>query len=143
MNYHYLSRQKTLHFGEWPTVSLADARARRDDARRQLAAGLDPIAEKKADQLAQQIAATNMFKAVAEEWVTKNEREGRAPVTLDKIRWLLGIAYPMIGDRPVSKISPQEVLAVRRPEPSWERLCFCGKACPSGLLPPQEHIQLE
>ncbi|MEO7570133.1 MAG: hypothetical protein ABIT16_10730, partial [Croceibacterium sp.] len=56
----------------------------------------------------------NTFKAVAEEWVTKNEREDRAPVTLDKIRWLLGMAYPMIGDRPVSKISPQEVLTVLR-----------------------------
>jgi integrase len=114
MNYRYLARQKTLHFGERPTISLADARGRRDDARRQLANGLDPVAEKKADRLAQQIAAANTFKAVAEEWVTKNEREDRAPVTLDKIRWLLGMAYPMIGDRPVSKISPQEVLAVLR-----------------------------
>jgi integrase len=114
MNYRYLARQKTLYFGEWPTISLADARGRRDDARRQLTNGLDPVAEKKADRLAQQIAAANTFKAVAEEWVTKNEREDRAPVTLDKIRWLLGMAYPMIGDRPVSKISPQEVLAVLR-----------------------------
>lgn len=86
----------------------------RDEARRKLAAGLDPVAEKKADRLAQQIAAANTFKAVAEEWVSKNEREGRAPVTLDKIRWLLGMAYPMIGDRPVSAISPQEVLMVLR-----------------------------
>lgn len=114
MNYRYLGRQKTLHFGEWPTVSLADARERRDEARRKLAAGLDPVAEKKADLLAKRIAADNTFKSVAEEWVTKNEHEGRAPVTLDKIRWLLAMAYPMIGDRPVSAISPQEVLSVLR-----------------------------
>lgn len=114
MNYRFLGRQKTLHFGEWPAVGLADARTLRDEARRKLAAGLDPVAEKKADRLAQQIAAANTFKAVAEEWVAKNEREGRAPVTLDKIRWLLGMAYPMIGDRPVSAISPQEVLMVLR-----------------------------
>jgi integrase len=114
MNYRYLGRQKTLHFGEWPLVTLSDARVRRDDARRLLAAGLDPVAEKKADRLAKRIAADNTFKAVAEEWVTKNEREGRAAITLDKIRWLLGMAYPMIGDRPVSAISPQEVLAVLR-----------------------------
>lgn len=114
MNYRYLGRQKTLHFGEWPTVTLADARVRRDEARRQLSAGLDPVTEKKADLLAKRIAADNTFKSVAEEWVTKNEREGRAAITVDKIRWLLGMAYPMIGDRPVSAISPQEVLAVLR-----------------------------
>lgn len=114
MNYRYLGKQKTLHFGEWPAVSLSDARERRDEARRKLAAGLDPVAEKKADLLAKQIAADNTFKSVAEEWVTKNEREGRAEITVDKIRWLLSMAYPMIGDRPVSAISPQEVLTVLR-----------------------------
>lgn len=114
MNYRYLGKQKTLHFGEWPAISLSDARERRDEARRKLAAGLDPVAEKKADLLAKQIAADNTFKSVAEEWVTKNEREGRAEITVDKIRWLLSMAYPMIGDRPVSAISPQEVLIVLR-----------------------------
>ena len=50
MNYRYLGRQKAAHFGEWPTVSLADARIRRDEARRQLSCGFDPITEKKCDQ---------------------------------------------------------------------------------------------
>ena len=60
------------------------------------------------------MAADNTFRTIAEESVAKNEREGCAPITLDKIRWLLGMAYPMIGSFPVSKISPQEVLAVLR-----------------------------
>ena len=60
------------------------------------------------------MAADNIFKTIAEEWVAKSEREGRAPVTMDKIRWLLGMAYPMIGNLPVAEISPQEVLAVLR-----------------------------
>lgn len=51
---------------------------------------------------------------MAEEWVAKCEREERAPITLEKIRWLLGMAYPMIGTLPISKITPQEVLAVLR-----------------------------
>ena len=40
--YRIQKRQKTLHFGRWPDVSLADARAAREDARRQVASGLDP-----------------------------------------------------------------------------------------------------
>lgn len=114
MNYRYLGRQKTLYFGAWPEVGIAMARQQRAAAREQIAAGLDPAAEKRSDTLARKVAADNTFKTIAEEWVVKNEREGRAPITLDKIRWLLGMAYPMIGSFPVSKISPQEVLAVLR-----------------------------
>jgi len=114
LSYRYLGRQKTLHLGPWPDVSLADARVRRDAARKQIAAGLDPAQEKKRARVTEKIAAANTFKDVAEEWVAKCEREERAAITLDKIRWLLGMAYPMIGSLPISKISPQEVLAVLR-----------------------------
>jgi len=114
MNYRHLGRQKTLYFGAWPDVGLAAARQRRDEARKQIAAGIDPTAEKRAATFARKVAADNTFKTIAEEWVAKSEREGRAPVTMDKIRWLLGMAYPMIGSLPVAEISPQEVLAVLR-----------------------------
>ena len=114
MNYRHFGRQKTLYFGAWPEVGIAAARELRDEARKQLAAGLDPAAEKRVKLLAQKVAADNTFKTIAEEWVSKNEREGRAPVTMEKIRWLLGMAYPMIGSLPISSISPQEVLAVLR-----------------------------
>lgn len=114
MNYRFLEKQKTLHFGVWPDVGIADVRALRDEARRQIAAGLDPVVENRHAWHAQQVAADNTFKTIAEEWVQKNEREGRAPVTLDKIRWLLGMAYPMIGSLPITQITPQDVLAVLR-----------------------------
>ena len=114
LSYRYLGRQKTLHLGPWPDVSLADARVRRDEARKQIAAGLDPVQERKRARVSAKIAAANTFKDVAEEWVQKCEREERAAITLDKIRWLLGMAYPMIGSLPISVISPQEVLAVLR-----------------------------
>jgi integrase len=114
MNYRHHGRQRTLYFGAWPDLSIAAARAKRDEARSQLAQGADPGAEKKAAELAERIAASNTFKAVAEEWTAKMEREGRAPVTLDKVRWLLGMAHPLIGHLPISKITPQEALAVLR-----------------------------
>lgn len=114
MSFRHLDRQKTLHFGLWPDVGLADARSRRDEARRLIAAGLDPSVEKKRARVAAKVAASNTFKDVAEEWVQKCEREGRAEITLSKIRWLLGMAYPMIGSLPISAITPQEVLAVLR-----------------------------
>ena len=114
MNYRYLGKQKTLHLGAWPAVSIAAARANRDDARQKLAAGFDPAAEKKVALAAARVAANNTFKGVAEEWVIKNEREGRATVTLEKIRWLLKMAYPVIGHLPIAQISPQDALSVLR-----------------------------
>lgn len=108
MNYRYLGRQKTLHFGGWPAVSIAAARLNRDEARQKLATGLDPAAEKKVALAAAKVAANNTFKGVAEEWVI----EGRATVTLEKIRWLLKMAYPIIGHLPIAQISPQDALSV-------------------------------
>lgn len=114
LSFRYLGKQKTLHFGLWPEVGLADARSQRDEARRQIASGLDPAVEKKRARVAAKVAAANTFKEVAEEWVRKCEREGRAEITLSKIRWLLGIAYPMIGSLPIADVTPHEALAVLR-----------------------------
>ena len=40
--YRYMGKQKRLALGRYPDVGLAEARKRRDDARRQLEAGTDP-----------------------------------------------------------------------------------------------------
>jgi integrase len=114
MSFRYLGKQKRLHIGPWPEVSLADARIRREDARKALAAGLDPVLEKKRAKVTARFASATSFKDVAQEWIAKCEREGRAAVTLDKIRWLLGMAYPLIGSHPIDGITPHEALAVLR-----------------------------
>jgi integrase len=112
--YRFLDKQKTLHLGGWPTISLADARVRRDEAKKKIANGIDPALEKKRARIAAKYAAANTFEAVAKEWIVKCERDSLAPVTVDKIRWLLAKAYPLIGTIPIAQITPHEVLAVLR-----------------------------
>jgi integrase len=114
INYRYLGKQKTLALGVWPDVELADARAKRDGARRLLAKGCDPAEQVKLDKITASVAAANTFKAVAEEWYAKAEKEGLAPATLNKIRWLLTFAYASFGNRPIADISPHELLAILR-----------------------------
>ncbi|RIV80313.1 tyrosine-type recombinase/integrase [Pelagerythrobacter aerophilus] len=114
MNYSHCGKQRTLSFGAWPEVSLADARDRRDDARSLLASGIDPSHQRKVDAARARVEENDTFKAVAKEWIAKNEREDMAEITLAKIRWLLDMAYPKIGNRPIAKITAQEVLAVLR-----------------------------
>jgi len=114
MNYRHLGKQKTLAFGTWPDTSLADARERRDSARKMLARGDDPAEQIKLERIAATVAASNSFKAVADEWLTKAEKEGRSAVTMKKLRWLLGFINESIGKRPIASISAQELLIMLR-----------------------------
>lgn len=114
MNYRFETSQRTMSFGSWPEVSLSRARELREQAREQLAAGVDPQQEAKRVANAKRALAENSFRSVAEEWVAKQVREGLADVTLSKIRWLLDKAYPSLGDMPVSEINAQDVLRVLR-----------------------------
>jgi integrase len=111
-SYRYAGKQKTLAVGVYPIVGLKDAREMRDEAKRQLANGIDPSAQRRIDK---QVAATgNNFKDVAEEVLAKLEKEGRADVTLTKKRWLLDFAYPDFGDRLIAKITTPDLLSVLR-----------------------------
>lgn len=49
---------------------------------------------------------------MAEEWLEKIEKEGLAPITLKKARWLLAQTYPVLGRRPISEITAHELLLV-------------------------------
>jgi len=114
MNYRHMTKQKTLAFGVYPDTGLADAREQRDAARKVLAKGDDPAEKIRLDKLAATVAASNSFKAVADEWLDKAEREGRSTVTMKKLRWLLAFINASIGKRPIASISAQELLAMLR-----------------------------
>lgn len=108
VRYRYGGAQKTLHLGPWPTTSLADAREKCGEALKAIAAGLDPVLEKKRAKIVAQFSVATSFKEVAFEWLAKCERESLAEITLDKIRWLLGMMYPMIGSHPINTVTPAE-----------------------------------
>jgi hypothetical protein len=48
LKYRFEGKHKGISLGVYPAVGLKDARARRDEARKQLAAGVDPSAARKA-----------------------------------------------------------------------------------------------
>ena len=110
--YDFAGKAQQLSIGRYPEVGLKEARQRRDDARKLLAAGKDPSAEKKRAEVIAKINAANTFNAVAEELIAKTEAEGHAPATLSKARWFLGLLGPALGDRPISEIEAYELLAV-------------------------------
>lgn len=111
--YRFGGKQKKLSHGSYPSVSLADARQLRDEAKKLLASGIDPGANKKAAKLTAVISATNTFGGIAEERLQRLEDEGAAASTVSKNRWMLiDLAGPDLGARPIADITPAEILAL-------------------------------
>jgi integrase len=114
LKYRVAGKEKKLSLGCYPDVPLKEARERAGEARKLLAAGTDPSEKKRNDRLEATLKAAITFKAVADEYIAKSEREGRAAVTVGKARWLLSLLEPTLGSRPVDEISPAELLAALR-----------------------------
>ncbi len=112
LSYRFRGPQKTMALGSYPDMTLLEARKRRTEAKKLLVSDIDPYQQKRLDKLTKTIADTNTFARVSEELLDRLKREGKADITLDKKRWLLGMAMPTIGDRPVSDITAPEILAI-------------------------------
>ncbi len=111
LKYRIAGKEKKLSLGRYPEVTLKNARSRRDKARQLIADGLDPSEVKQEEARAAKLKAGNTFQAVANEYLDKASREGRAAVTIKKSRWLLSLMSPSLGSRPIADITPAELLA--------------------------------
>ena len=109
--YRFDNKQKLLALGEYPEIGLATARTRRDDALKLVNVGIDPSSQRKIDKLTKADTNATTFDLLASELVEKKKREGKAEATVIKTAWLLGLASPFIGMRPISEITAPEVLA--------------------------------
>ena len=110
-------KENKLCFGAFPALSLADARARRDEARQLAAAGADPgrIRDERERQVREVVEHT--FENVVREW-HRTMRTQWQPQTAHDIlhRFELDI-FPRIGDIPVKEVRTQDVLdAIRAVE---------------------------
>ena len=113
-NYRFDGKQKTLAFGVYPDVGLADARDKREAARKQVAAGEDPGLKRQREEAAAKALEEETFGFVAGEWLDRLKLEGRSQSTLTKTRWLLDFATPTLGGRSLREITAPELLAVLR-----------------------------
>lgn len=123
LSYRFVGKPKQLSFGPYPTVSLADARQKREEAKKLLLDGQDPSTVRKLDKVNAEIAKGNTFGLLAAEYVARLEARESAPSTIAKNKWLLEtLAGPALGGRPIGDITPVEVLAVlQRVERSGRR----------------------
>lgn len=112
--YRFHGKQKTLAVGVYPHVGLGDARDKRDDAKKLLAAGEDPALAKKLDKTRRRLAAENTFKTVALRW--HDARKARWTTDYAERIWqrIEDHVLPEIGSLPVHEIEPPTLLAAVR-----------------------------
>lgn len=120
--YRFAGRENMMALGAFPTTSLAEARTKREQAKKLIEAGIDPSRQKKLDKIRAATSAQNTFGAVAAEYLANMAANGAAETTISKNRWmLLDLAAPL-ANRPIAEIVPAEILDIlKRIEQSGRR----------------------
>lgn len=114
LKYRFAGKEKVLAIGVYPDISLADARNRREQARKQLANTVDPGEVKKVNKRATLVAAENSFEAVAREWFAKFAPTWVPSHSNKIIRRLERDIFPWIGNRPIAEVTAPDLLTALR-----------------------------
>jgi integrase len=117
LSYRYGGREKLLSGGRYPTVGLKAARVWRDACKAQLARGLDPSAERKADKEILRTNVSNSFESVAREWAKARQLGWSPRYAALVVGRLESDIFPEFGEMEISAITPRMVLnAIRQIE---------------------------
>jgi integrase len=111
--YRFEGKEKSISLGTYPEISLADARQRRDEARRMVANRIDPASVRKAMNQAK-ATDSETFEVIAREWYVMNVpiwAPSHAKTNLSRLEHDI---FPWLGSRPINEIKAPELLAVLR-----------------------------
>lgn len=114
VKYRFGGIEKRLALGAYPVISLKEARAKTQEAKKYLSEGKDPGEVKKAAKAAIRTASENSFEAVAREWYARWKTDKAVSHTSKVIARLENDVFPWIGSVPVSEVSAPMVLSVVR-----------------------------
>jgi hypothetical protein len=112
--YRFGDKEKLLALGVYPEVTLASARAKRDEARKLLSNDIDPGLDKQIKKRSKILSAENSFEAIAREWFAKHSPRWVASHSEKIIRRFERDVFPWLGNRPITAITSPELLAVLR-----------------------------
>ena len=114
LKYRVDGKEKLLALGVYPEVTLADARAKREDAKRGIAGGIDPMEAKREEKIARETQLNNTFKDIALEWHSSKLKKWSAGYASDILEAFNKDVFPYIGKKPIAEIKPLELLNVLR-----------------------------
>lgn len=112
--FRHLGKASIVTLGEYPAMSLAEARAGRDKARAVVRGGASPAHVAKAERAVQMVKASNSFLTVALEFIAKREKEGMTTGSVERAHRLIERDLASIGSLPVAEVSAPLLLAALR-----------------------------
>ncbi|MDK1689158.1 tyrosine-type recombinase/integrase [Cronobacter malonaticus] len=114
LKYRVAGKEKKLSIGVYPDISLADARLKREEARKVIALGGDPSEEKKVEKQVRKATVENTFQALAIEWHEYKRPNWSKGYAEDLLEAFHNDIFPDIGKRPIADIKPLEMLTTLR-----------------------------
>ncbi|HFE9871877.1 TPA: tyrosine-type recombinase/integrase [Acinetobacter baumannii] len=107
-------KEGTISFGEYPSVSLADARKRKEDAKALLAKGINPVEDRNQKEEEKRAATNNSFKAVTEEFI-KEKMKYKSEGYIDRFKGAMERdIYKIIGNKPIKGVNSADVLQIMK-----------------------------
>lgn len=114
LKYRFGGKEKRLALGVYPDTTLANAREKRDTARKQIANGVDPSEQKKSEKREKVAAAANSFKAVALAWLENIRPKWTEDHYTYTLRRFEAYAFPVIGNAPIAELDAPKLLEMAR-----------------------------
>lgn len=114
LKYNYAGKEKLIALGVYPEVSLKDARKKRDEYKKKLAEGIDPVQDKKQAKHELKENVANTFENIALEWHKhkwKDSVKKDAKLELSRLKRHI---FPYLGSIPIKKITAQQLISTIR-----------------------------
>ena len=112
--YSFGGKEKLLSLGTYPDTSLVKARDARNEARKLIAQGIDPGADRKAAKEVQAALTENCFEVVCREWLGHRKNSVEAAQHVKTLARMVNDVFPWLGEKPINEISSPDVLGVLR-----------------------------
>lgn len=112
--YRIAGKENVFALGEYPAVSLAEARAQRTEARALVKKGIHPSHHRRSALLATHAANANTFEAIAREWISRKKPSWSPYYARQVENFLSSDVFPSIGTLPIRAITPAHLLDIVR-----------------------------
>ena len=105
-----LDKESVFAIGDYPAITLVDARKKRDEARDLVKRGINPAHNRQLEKIKIEQATATTFEAVALEWLALKDWE--ATTKARRLDMLKRIVFPSIGLLPIKQVTPAHILDI-------------------------------
>lgn len=103
-------KESVFAIGDYPAITLVEARKKREEARDLVKGGINPAHNRQLEKIKQGQEAATTFEAVALEWLALKDWE---KVTKDRrLDMLQRVVFPTIGHLPIKQVTPAHILSI-------------------------------